>query len=790
MRSTRHGNRNRTRVKGAAASVVAAGALLLVPTLSAGTSSADPDPTGASPLPTLPQLNQIPPLSSIPDLSTLPEIPGITVGPQGTVTNPAQGGSFSAPFVQPGVSCPGETEGASATDPYDPNASVPTEGPETNRTSSDIACKPAGVSVVDLPTPNGDPNPVNLLYWDGLEGEENIDFNIVAEYGDKAANDQSRLLHLDTADPRDSTWGTPAPPDGDAAAQGQSDYLFPNAPGLLGQILNNQGPGGGALFCSDLVLLANGEVLVPGGTDYYAEPQVPGTPFGVAELQGLRNTRVFNPATQTWYQSGPMNFGRWYPSLVTLGNGNVFVASGVTKLLKPVYDQPETALLSGTNVEQTETFNTTTGAWSTNAPTADHSLPLFPRLHLLPDGNVYYDAGGQTFNPFGQSYDEALWNTTASYNPTTQTWTDLGLPFGVSPSASAPLNTSITAGFRGSSFSIMLPLVPDSSGTYSTAQFLSAGGVLGTSPGAYLSNASSVINTVTMSGGSEKFNSTATGALNNPRWFSTGVLLPTGQVIAFNGGNRDDVVLPGTSFPVTQAELFDPTTHTWSPLASSGDPRTYHNTATLLPTGQVLVGGHSPISTGYTYNTTLPGGLIKAQRDPSFQIYNPPYLEWGIPQPTITSVVGTAPVTLPSGTFDNATGGSQLTITTPQASTLDTVTLVRNTALTHEVDGDQRSVVVPIVSRTANTVTVQVPASDNVVPPGPYMLFINQKTPKGDIPSVAKQLFVGAQTADVPAVAPSAGLTAPDYTGILTNDTPSQLAAFVGYLTGAVKTTP
>ena len=481
-----------------------------------------------------------------------------------------------------------------------------------------------------------------------------------------------------------------------------------------------------------------------------------------------------------------MNFGRWYPSLVTLGNGSVFVASGVTKLLKPVYDQPQTALLSGTNVEQTETFTPATGTWSTNPPSADHSLPLFPRLHLLPDGNVYYDAGGQTFNPFGQSYDEALWNTTASYNPATQTWTDLGIPLGISPSATAPLNTSITAGFRGSSFSIMLPLTPDASGNYSTAQFLSAGGVLGTTPGAYVSNASSVIDTVSMAGGTEKFSSTPTTTLVNPRWFSTAVMLPTGQVVAFNGGNRDDVVLPGTSFPVTQAEMFDPATKTWSPLAASGDPRTYHNTAMLLPTGQVLVGGHSPISTLYSYNTTLPGGSIKAQRDPSFQIYDPPYLEWGIPQPTISSVAGTTPVTLPSGTFDGAAPGSQLTITTPQAASIDSVMLVRNTALTHLVDGDQRSVVAPIVTRSATTVTVQVPSSDNVVPPGPYMLFIDQKTPKGDIPSVAKQLFVGAQPADVPAAAPSAGLTAPDYTGILTNDTPSQLAAFVGYLSGTL----
>ena len=738
--------------------------------------------TTSNPLPQLPQLNQLPGLSAIPNLGALPSVPGLTVGPQNTVNNPAQGGVFSAPFVQPGTSCPGETEGADPSNPYnadDPN--VATQGPETDRTAADIACKPAGVSLVNLPQAAGNKG-VNLLYWDGLEGEESIEFNIVAEYGDIAANDQSRLLHLNTTNPRSSTWTTPSPSDGGANGDSQSEYLIPNAPAVLKAILNDQGPGSGALFCTDLVILANGEVMVPGGTDYYEEPKVPGTPYGVAELQGLKNTRIFNPLTSTWYQTGDMNLGRWYPSLVTLGSGKVFVASGVTKLLKPVYTQPETALLSGTNVEQTETFDPSTGQWSLNAPSSDHSLPLFPRLHLLPDGNVYYDAGGQTFNPFGQSYDEALWDLSASYNPTTQKWTDLGVPLGASVNGAKPLNTSLTAGFRGSSFSVMLPLAPDASGNYSTAQFLSAGGVLGVSPGAYLANASSIINTVTMAGGKESFSSEATGALNNARWFSSAVQLPTGQVIAFNGGDRDDVVLPGTSFPVTQAEMFDPSTSQWTPLASSGDPRTYHNTAELLPTGQVIVGGHSPISTGYAYNTTLPGGTVKAQRDPSFQIYNPPYLEWGIPQPIISAVTGTTLTQLASGVFDNATYGSQLTVNTPQAASIDNVTLVRNTALTHEVDGDQRTVVVPIVSRTANSLTISIPSSDNVLPPGAYMLFINQKTPKGDIPSVSSQIFVGAQPATVPPKPASAGMTAPGYASLLTNDPVAQLGALAAYL--------
>ena len=45
-----------------------------------------------------------------------------------------------------------------------------------------------------------------------------------------------------------------------------------------------------------------------------------------------------------------------------------------------------------------------------------------------------------------------------------------------------------------------------------------------------------------------------TGDLNQPRWYSTGVLLPTGDVMAFSGADRDEVATPGTEIPVKQAE--------------------------------------------------------------------------------------------------------------------------------------------------------------------------------------------------------------------------------------------
>src|SRR5438105_4089122 len=73
-----------------------------------------------------------------------------------------------------------------------------------------------------------------------------------------------------------------------------------------------------------------------GGTAYYQDPRLTDN-LGVIELEGLKNTRIFDPASNTWSQTGSMNYGRWYPSTVTLPDSKVIVAGGVTKLLKPLY---------------------------------------------------------------------------------------------------------------------------------------------------------------------------------------------------------------------------------------------------------------------------------------------------------------------------------------------------------------------------------------------------------------------------------------------------------------------
>ena len=68
--------------------------------------------------------------------------------------------------------------------------------------------------------------------------------------------------------------------------------------------------------------------------------------------------------------------------------------------------------------------------------------------------------------------------------------------------------------------------------------------------------------------------------------------------------------------------------------------------------------------------------------------------------------------------------------------------LVRRAATTHTIDGDQRAVSLPIVSRTATSVRVRIPAQRAVIPAGPYMLFVNRSTSSGLVPSVSKPVMV------------------------------------------------
>jgi hypothetical protein len=139
----------------------------------------------------------------------------------------------------------------------------------------------------------------------------------------------------------------------------------------------------------------------------------------------------------------------------------------------------------------------------------------------------------------------------------------------------------------------------------------------------------------------------------------------------------------------------------------------------------VLVGGHAPLHGA----ADDPPWRITPYRDSTFEIFSPPYLFRGA-RPEIDHITATD-------------GGKGATVTlgaSTQAEDVEEIVLVRLGAVTHQTDNDMRAVVLPITSRTGNSVTASLPPGGDatVVVPGPYYLFAMGQSPSGPVPSVAK----------------------------------------------------
>jgi Kelch motif len=82
---------------------------------------------------------------------------------------------------------------------------------------------------------------------------------------------------------------------------------------------------------------------------------------------------------------------------------------------------------------------------------------------------------------------------------------------------------------------------------------------------------------------------TATGSMTSGRYRHTATLLPNGEVLVA-GGNIDSSGVVGIGCCLATAELYDPSTGTWIATGSMNAPRVDH-WASLLPDGTVLVAG-------------------------------------------------------------------------------------------------------------------------------------------------------------------------------------------------------
>jgi hypothetical protein len=189
-----------------------------------------------------------------------------------------------------------------------------------------------------------------------------------------------------------------------------------------------------------------------------------------------------------------------------------------------------------------------------------------------------------------------------------------------------------------------------------------------------------------------------------PRAYHNSTILPDGTVLITGGGSRTEG--KNSAYAVYDAELWSPTTETFRTLARMQTPRQYHGTALLMPDGRVLVAG-----SGDSY-----GGPDQTVAE----FYSPPYLFKGA-RPTIS----TAPSELQYG--------APFAISSPDAASVASVTLIRLGSVTHQFDEDQRYLELAF-SRSGVTLTIQAPANANLAPPGHYMLFVVNGS---GVPSVA-----------------------------------------------------
>jgi hypothetical protein len=424
---------------------------------------------------------------------------------------------------------------------------------------------------------------------------------------------------------------------------------------------------------------------------------------GAIELEGLRNANLFDPETNTFSPAGHMKYGRWYPGIVEMADGKVFVASGVRQLISDT---------QGSQARRTETYDPATNAWTENFadPSSENSLPLQPRMFLAPNGKVFYSGVGQMWGPFGQSVDEAAMAFQQYFDPETKKWEVTGM---------GPL------GPRSGAFVAPLPLEPP----YDKMTLVAFGGTLGPPPGNWVpANPFTTLTTLEANGA---VTNEMTGNLNHARWFASGISLPDGTVLAVGGGDKDEVIDPGTELAVKTPELYDPKTGKWTEVADQARDRTYHNSALLLPDMRVLLGGHAPIASHYGGAHKDQGGpFANNDKDPSFEVWSPPYLFRG-ERPNISKVQA------------GVAYGERFPISTMEAGEIESVQLIRTPSPQHVNDSDQRIVNLEFTPAGADSLEAVAPPTGVTAPPGTYYLIVNKKTEKGPVPSVARMVKVG-----------------------------------------------
>jgi len=325
-------------------------------------------------------------------------------------------------------------------------------------------------------------------------------------------------------------------------------------------------------FCGGDAFLGDGRLLSAGGT------------IGYNPFRGRKDACTFDPRTQQWTFTGAMQHGRWYPTLLTLGDGRVLAATGLTE----DFAEPHNETL--------ELYAPATGRWQLRHFFPDFpGLPLYAHLFQLADGRLLFDGGRM---------DDEL-----QVGPCL-------IDLAAEPLHTTPVPGLTGEGMRNQSASVLLPPAQDQ-------RVMVMGGGPAGKPNK--TDAIDDVDVVDLKAAQPRFE--AAEPLCFPRLHLNAVLLPDRTVFVTGGSLKQE----DQPLARLQPELFDPATGQWTPVARSQVPRLYHSTALLLPDGRVVAAGGNP-----------DGGVhVQWDQDPEeemrLEVYSPPYLFRGA-RPTLGPV--------------------------------------------------------------------------------------------------------------------------------------------------------
>jgi hypothetical protein len=326
---------------------------------------------------------------------------------------------------------------------------------------------------------------------------------------------------------------------------------------------------GYSVLCGGHSFLSDGRLLVVGGGGYSAHAKA---------KWGYK----FDPTSKTWTRTASsMAHDRWYPTVLTLGDGRIG-------------NSHEVLVVCGHGGGDMEIYDEATDSFREVTLGDDKPFPnLYPGLHLLPNNPIFYSRTGwgsaqrerlNALRAIGGSDEQSayfIFNAAAD----TGAWNDI-----------APFLPSMPDRTKGMSVILLS----------NTAPFVRIM-VLGGSD-SLNNNSYEIIDASSLS-------STANWGTSTPfpdgehRSLASAVLLPDGTVFVCGG-------IQTTNSPCA---LFNPRTNTWSAMAALPSIRDYHSVALLLPSGQVAMAG---------WNNT------------KIEIFNPPYLYRGA-RPVITAAPST-----------------------------------------------------------------------------------------------------------------------------------------------------